>query len=111
ITLYENRAETATLRTLPDGGYEVKVSVSAKKVQADELGAESERPLDDPITVGVLDERGRALHLEKHRFKEGHKDVTMVFASKSVPAKAGIDPMNALIDRKPDDNVVRVSGD
>jgi ABC-2 type transport system permease protein len=108
ITLYENRAERATMRTLPDGRYEVKVAVSAKKLQADELGAETERPLDDTITVGVLDERGRALHLEKQRFTDGHKDVTMVFASKVRPAKAGIDPMNALIDRKPDDNVVRV---
>jgi ABC-2 type transport system permease protein len=109
ITLYENRAEKATMRTLPDGRYEVKVSVSAKKLQADALGAETERPLDDAITVGVLDERGRALHLEKQRFKEGHKEVTMVFASKVAPIKAGIDPMNALIDRRPEDNVVRVA--
>src|SRR6185436_10843944 len=111
ITLYENRAEKATLRKLSDGRYEVKVAVTAKKLQADELGAETERPLDDTIEVGVLDERGRALHLEKQRFKEGRREVTMVFAAKSVPAKAGIDPMNALIDRKPDDNVVRVLGE
>jgi hypothetical protein len=110
ITLYENRAEKATMRTLSDGRYEVKVAVSAKKLQADELGVETERPLDDTITVGVLDQRGRALHLEKQRFKEGRREVTMVFASKTPPVKAGIDPMNALIDRKPDDNVVRVEG-
>jgi hypothetical protein len=108
ITLFENRAERATMRTLPDGRYEVKVAVNAKKLQADELGVETDRPLDDTITVGVLDERGRALHLEKQRFKQAHRELTMVFASKVAPAKAGIDPMNALIDRKPDDNVVRV---
>src|SRR6185369_15115912 len=51
ITLYENRAEKATLRTLPDGRYQVKVAVTAKKLQADELGAETERPLDDTIAV------------------------------------------------------------
>jgi aminopeptidase N len=109
ITLYENRAERASVRTLPDGKYEVKVDVVAKKLQADELGVETERPLDDTIEVGVLDEKGRALHLEKQRFREARRTLTMVFAAGSAPAKAGIDPMNALIDRKPDDNVVRVS--
>jgi ABC-2 type transport system permease protein len=108
ITLYENRAERASMRTLPDGRYEVKVTVNAKKLQADEVGTETERPLDDTIEVGVLDEKGRALHLEKQRFKEARLELTMVFASKTPPAKAGIDPMNALIDRKPDDNVTRV---
>jgi hypothetical protein len=111
ITLYENRAERATLRALPDGRYEVKMAVSAKKLHADELGTESEQPLDDVIEVGVLDERGRALHLEKHRFREARRELTMVFAAKSTPAKAGIDPMNALIDRKPDDNVVRLQAE
>lgn len=108
ITLYENRAERATGRKLPDGRHEVKVTVHAKKLRADELGAETERPLDDTITVGVLDDKGRALHLEKLRFREPRRELTLVFASKEAPAKAGIDPMNALIDRKPDDNVVRI---
>jgi ABC-2 type transport system permease protein len=106
ITLYENRATAATCRPLGGGRYEVKAEVQARKVWADELGVESERPLDDVITVGVLDGRGRALHLEKQRFREGRRTVTMVFSSPSAPAKAGIDPMNALIDRRPDDNVV-----
>jgi hypothetical protein len=108
ITLYENRAERATMRTLPDGRYEVKVAVTAKKLQADELGAETERPLDDTIEVGVLDAQGKALYLEKQRFKEARRELTLVFASKVPPAKAGIDPMNALVDRRPDDNVTRV---
>jgi ABC-2 type transport system permease protein len=108
ITLYENKAERATMRTLPDGRYEVKLAVTAKKLQADELGTETERPLDDTIEVGVVDAQGKALYLEKQRFKEPRRELTLVFASKVLPAKAGIDPMNALIDRRPDDNVTRV---
>jgi hypothetical protein len=111
ITLFENRAERAMLRKLPDGRYEVKVTVTARKVQANELGVETERPLDDVIEVGVLDDKGRALHLEKQRFQEARREVTMVFSADAVPARAGIDPMNTLIDRKPDDNVVKVERD
>jgi hypothetical protein len=32
----------------------------------------------------------------------------MVFSAPAEPVKAGIDPMNALIDRRPDDNVVKL---
>jgi ABC-2 type transport system permease protein len=108
ITLYENRAEAGTVRALGGDRYEVTVTVSAKKVQADELGVETERPLDDLFTIGVLDARGRALHLEQQRFREPRRTVTMVFTAAEKPAKAGIDPMNALIDRRPDDNVVKL---
>jgi aminopeptidase N len=108
ITLYENRAERATVRPLGGNRYEVTALVQAKKLQADELGSETERPLDDVITVGALDAQGRAVHLEKQRFRENRRSVTMVFSSAVPPVKAGIDPMNALIDRRPDDNVIRL---
>jgi hypothetical protein len=109
ITLYENRAEKATMRPLGGDRYEVTVTVNAKKLQADELGVETERPLDDVITVGVLDGKGRALYLEKQRFRDNRRTATMVFSAPVPPVKAGIDPMNALIDRRPDDNVVKIA--
>jgi ABC-2 type transport system permease protein len=108
ITLYDNRAERATLRPLGGDRYEVTMAVQAKKLQADELGAETERPLDDVITVGAIDAEGRAVHLEKQRFRENRRNLTMVFSSAVIPVKAGIDPMNGLIDRRPDDNVVKL---
>jgi hypothetical protein len=108
ITLYENRAEKATVRALGRDRYEVTVTVHARKLQADELGVETERPLDDVLTVGVLDAQGRALHLEKQRFREASRTVTMVFSAPVAPAKAGIDPMNGLIDRRPEDNVTKI---
>jgi hypothetical protein len=37
--------------------------------------------------------------------------VTVTLVTDVVPAKAGIDPLNKLIDRDPDDNVVKVEGD
>jgi hypothetical protein len=44
--------------------------------------------------------------LEKRRLRQAETEITL--ACPRLPAKAGIDPLNKLIDRKPDDNLVRV---
>ena len=106
ITLYDNRALTATYTKLAPERYEVRLSVAAKKLRADEEGVETERPLDDLIDVGVLDNQEKPLILEKKRFDASQAEFT--FMVTSLPAKAGIDPLNILIDRKPDDNVIPV---
>jgi ABC-type transport system involved in multi-copper enzyme maturation permease subunit len=106
ITLYDNRALKATYVELAPDRYEVKLSVAVKKLRADELGVESELPLADLIDVGVLDSKGKPLVLEKKRFDASPAEFTFEVTGR--PAKAGIDPLNLLIDRKPDDNVIRV---
>ena len=106
ITLFDNRATSATARALPDGKYEVTVKVSARKIRADESGAETDLPLNDLIDVGAIDDAGVALFREKRRFTTAES--TQTFIVDHLPAKAGIDPLNILVDRKPDDNVVRV---
>ncbi len=107
ITLYENRALSATYRALPGGKYEVKLKVAAKKIKAGELGEEKEVPLADWIDIGVLDSNGKALYLAKHKIQQRETDFTIVV--KKQPAKAGIDPWNKLVDRKPDDNAMSVT--
>ena len=42
ITLFENKAVSATYRKLDGGDYEVTIDVTSKKVHADEQGAETE---------------------------------------------------------------------
>jgi ABC-2 type transport system permease protein len=42
ITLYDNKASKATYRQLPDGKFEVRMAVAARKLRADELGKETE---------------------------------------------------------------------
>lgn len=106
ITLYENRAKRATYVKRADGQYDVTIEVAARKLRATELGAETEVPLADFIDVGVLDEGGKVLALEREKIDEATATFTLTVAS--LPAKAGIDPMNELIDRMPDDNVVKV---
>jgi ABC-2 type transport system permease protein len=109
ITLFDNRATSARYHRRADGKYELRLALSAHKRRADELGNEREQPLSDLIEVGTVDEKGVAVALEKRWFKETESEVTMVLDA--APIRAGIDPLNKLVDRDPDDNVVRAVPD
>src|SRR5262249_25009421 len=106
ITLYDNRAVSATYSKKAPDKYEVTLRFTTKKLRAGELGAEEQVSVDDLVDVGVVDEKGLPLFLERRRVKSGETVVTMVVDRP--PAKAGIDPFNKLIDRKPTDNLVHV---
>jgi hypothetical protein len=81
--------------------------VSAKKLQADDLGKETEVPVDgDLIDVGGVNDKGDVICREKRHLPAGESEQT--FVCDELPAKAGIDPLLELIDRHPDDNVVPV---
>jgi aminopeptidase N len=109
ITLYDNKATNVTTTRTPDGKYRVRVTVQAKKFRADGMGNEKEIPLDDWIDVGVLAAPatkkgdGRPLVLTKEHFTSS--PATFEFTVNEKPDKAGIDPLNKMIDRNPDDNV------
>jgi ABC-2 type transport system permease protein len=107
ITLYENRALSASYRAASNGKYEVKLKVVARKVKAGELGEEKDAPLADWVDIGVLDAKGKPLYLAKHRIAQRESEFTLTVDQ--TPAKAGIDPWNKLIDRKPDDNTITVT--
>ncbi len=107
ITLYENRAVSATYKDKGDGNYEVTLKVAAKKLRADENGAQSEVAMDDRVDIGVLGEDDKPLYLRKHPIRSGETTLTLVVTGK--PVRAGIDPLVKLIDRRPDDNTVAVT--
>jgi ABC-2 type transport system permease protein len=107
ITLYDNRAVSATATALADGRYEVTFKVIAKKRKADALGKEDDAPLADWIDIGVLDTDDAPLFLEKRKIEREETEFRVVVAKK--PAKAGIDPYNKLIDRRPKDNTIAVA--
>lgn len=108
IVLYDNRAVSAVAKALPDGRFEVTMKLVAKKRTADELGKETDVPIADFIDVGVLDANNEPIGLERRRFDAEEATVTMVVDRK--PVKAGIDPLTKLIDRKPNDNTMPVTG-
>jgi ABC-2 type transport system permease protein len=107
ITLFDNRATEASYHAIGDGKYDVELKVKAKKLRADGLGAETEIPLNDWIDIGVFDQDGNVLYLQKQQIQSG--DSTIKVTVDKVPAKAGIDPLNKLIDLTAEDNVVEVA--
>jgi hypothetical protein len=62
--------------------------------------------MDDWVDVGVLGADDKPLYLEKKRIRNGEWEFTVHVTEK--PLKAGIDPINKLIDRRPEDNVTSV---
>ena len=104
IVLYENRAIQASAARRADGKYVVTLKASAGKMRAAGLGEESEAPLQDYIEFGVDDKNGVPLLRERRLVSK--KEVTVQMVVEGRPAKAGIDPDNKLIDRKPGDNMV-----
>ena len=106
IVLYENHAVAATARKLSDGRYEVSFVVSAAKVRASDQGEERDVALKDYIDIGVDDKDGNSLYRERKLVERKDNSYTVIVGGR--PAKAGIDPDNKLIDRKPDDNLINV---
>ncbi|MEO8102740.1 MAG: M1 family aminopeptidase, partial [Betaproteobacteria bacterium] len=106
IILFDNRITKATWKELPGGKFEVAMKITVKKRKADKLGKEEDVPPADWIDVGVLDDKGIPIFLEKRMIDKEDNDITVVVDRK--PAKAGIDPLNKLIDRRPKDNTISV---
>ena len=109
ITLFDNRVVEATWRETPEKKYLVKIRVDARKLRADELGAEKEIQIDDLVDIGVFEgekKNERPLFLEKRRLTQSQMEFEITVDR--MPTRAGIDPYNKLIDRKPDDNLVVV---
>jgi ABC-2 type transport system permease protein len=106
ITIFDNRAVSATYAALPDGKYQVKIEVESKKYRADGKGQEHLIPVRDLVDIGVLDADGKFLYLQKQKIDQERQEFTVVVDK--VPSDAGVDPLVKLIDRNPDDNVTAV---
>ena len=110
IILFDNKAATATFTQLPDKKYKVEVTVESHKLQSDGLGAETEVPIKDLVDIGIFvgpKNKEQPLYMGKHWITGPRTKLEFVVDRR--PERAGIDPYNKLIDRKPDDNVIAVS--
>ena len=113
VTLWDVRAERATVEPTGTGEYQVTLTVGAKKMRADSVGNETEVPIDEWVEIGVFaavegNELGEPLYLERHRIRRGEQTIRITVPRE--PARAGIDPYRKLIDRQRDDNVIGVEG-
>jgi ABC-2 type transport system permease protein len=109
ITLFENRTKEASAKDLGNGKWEVTIQVESRKLKADELGKETETPVDDWIEIGAFakPEKGKKYGktLYRQRVKINQKDNVFTFVVDEKPKEAGIDPFALLIDRNPVDNL------
>ncbi len=115
IVLFDLKVTQARVAEAEDGGYDVSLTVEARKLEADGSGRETEVPLDYRLDVGVFPpaEPGSEgvdlpapLVLEKYRIVSGTNELT--FHVDERPERVGIDPYNKMIDRNPDDNLRRL---
>ena len=113
ITLYELEATAGRVTERPDGKFTVEIDVEARKLYADDLGVETEAPLDAQMDIGVFSTdpaktltftEDDVLSLEKQRIRSGKQTFTVVVDKE--PKFVGLDPYNKYIDRLPEDNVL-----
>lgn len=110
ITLYELKTEDATYTEIDSSNYQVELKLSAEKFRADGMGEEKPVDINEWVWVGVYGkkEKGkeRLIYYQRHKITQKETMVKINVGEK--PDKAGIDPLNILIDRHPDDNTKRV---
>lgn len=109
ITLYDNKAVSAHAEKQSDGRYKVTVTVQGGKKYADGNGDEQSTSMHDFIDVGVVSgpkDEEQPLSMRKEWITEQPQTFTFVVDKR--PTRAGIDPLNKLIDRNGDDNMTDV---
>ncbi len=112
IVFYNNKAIDANYTLLQDGRYEVTIDVEIEKYIASGVGTETAINFDDYIYIGVYSapepgsDFGKLLYYKQHKFSKKTNQNKVIVEEE--PDQAGIDPINLLIDRRPEDNVVDV---
>jgi len=114
ITLYDVKTTAAKSVRLPDGRWQVTLTVSARKLYADGKGKERPAPMNETLWVGLFDAKpgsaafgaGNVIAMERRAIHGGVQ--TLTFIAGKAPTWAGADPYNELIDRNSDDNLLAV---
>ena len=76
VTLWEVKADSATVTRTVDGRWDVALAIQARKLRADSIGRETEIPMNDLVEIGVFGDAGegslgKPIHLERHRIRDG----------------------------------------
>ena len=117
ITLYDGRTTAAQRRRLPDGRWEVTLSLDVRKYYADGEGVETEAPLEEAFEIGVFTRKPEdkdfsssdILFFEKRIARSGENTLVITLPSGPEPLHAGLDPYLKRIDRNGDDNLAEVT--
>lgn len=105
ITIYDNKIVDAKSQKTANG-YTVFATIDSKKFYADSTGKETEIPSDNYIEIGIYKNKNTLALLRRYKLKTGETKLTIPVSEK--PYKIVIDPHLLLIDRKLDDNELRL---
>jgi hypothetical protein len=107
ITIYDNKI-TEAKATKNGDKYTVDVTIDSKKEYADSTGKETQAPAGQAnyIEVGVYKNKSSIIQLSRYKLKQGITKLSIPVSEK--PYKVVIDPRLLLIDRKLDDNEMRL---
>jgi len=110
LTHFENKTTKAEYETLSENQYKVNLTLETIKYRTDSLGVETSIGVNDWIDVGIYAEgtegKDDLIYLQKHKITDSLTKLEIITNQK--PSKAGIDPLNKLIDKKASDNVKTV---
>ncbi|MCB1685391.1 MAG: hypothetical protein KDI31_12920, partial [Pseudomonadales bacterium] len=114
IVLYDLKVTAASVEPA-EHGYQVEMTISARKFEADGAGAETEMPLEQTLEVAVFpaktEEMGdedlpEPLLLVREVIRSGEQTLRFELPPDSAPPdRVGVDPFVKMIDRNPDDNL------
>lgn len=111
IVVYDVQVVSADARAV-DAGYDVTLTLSGRQFEADGQGNEREVPLSTWFDVAVFPESDEPLvsqtpiYQRKHLLHSGTQQVVVRVPAR--PGAAGVDPFHMMIDRNPDNNVLRL---
>jgi ABC-2 type transport system permease protein len=110
IVLYDNRVESAKVIPTAEHKFKVTLVVESHKMKSDGSGNETAMKVNDLVDIGVFTgskDQEKPLYFQKHWVHDGRQTFDIVVDQ--MPSRAGIDPLNKLIDRNGDDNEMDVS--
>ena len=111
IMLYDVHMTAVSVK--PVGGeYEVTMDIAARQFEADAKGKEREVPLDTWFDIAVFPQSGQPILTQTPLYQSHQKLHTgrqqVVVRVRQRPGAVGVDPYHLMIDRTPDDHILRV---
>lgn len=106
ITLFNNTCKKATATLNADKKYVIHVELNIQKLYADSIGNEKATAVNDWIDIGAVDENDNLLFSKKVKVNKNKMNFQFLMDKK--PFKAGIDPLNQLIDKDGEDNLAKL---
>ncbi len=105
VTFYKNKTTIATYDKLSDHQYQVSLEIETSKFRQDIDGQENEIPINDWIDIGIYaKDSDELLYLKKHKITKQHTTLEIIVDQE--PGNAGVDPMNKLMDKDENDNIM-----